>query len=204
MEQAINKIKCWQSLECSEYICTYSSGQTIVLYHWKVAWNNFAVYLIYDTALLKPRLERACELQSEAVSGGRFILLWAWHTVAVTLSRGAMSGFTEFTPTPKAGEHISLTAKTVTGGGFFQSSISQAGYLTQTAHNTPPPKSQHRMLPEVSVWISFCLVYNKSNSCQAGLALSYVFAHFCWLKSHFLLGKLLRKVYFLHSYKLLA
>lgn len=78
MKQAINKIKCWQSLECNEYICTYSSGQTIVLYHRKVAWNNFAVHLMYDTALFKPRLEQARALQSEAVSGGRLILFWAW------------------------------------------------------------------------------------------------------------------------------
>lgn len=78
MKQAINKIKRWQSLECNEYICTYSSGQTIVLYHRKVAWNNFAVHLMYDTALFKPRLEQARALQSEAVSGGRLILFWAW------------------------------------------------------------------------------------------------------------------------------
>lgn len=204
MEQAINKIKCWQSLGCNEYICTYSSGQTIVLYHKKVAWNNFSVYLIYDTALLKPGLEQVCELQSEVVSGGRFILLWAWHTVAVTLSRVAMSRFRKFTHTRMTGNHMSQTAKMSWVGGFFQSLISQAVYLTQIAHNTPLLKFQHRMRPEVSVWISFCLVYNKSNSCKAVLALSYVFAHFCWLKSHFLLGKLLRKVYFLHSYKLLA
>lgn len=129
MKQAINKIKCLQSLECNEYICTYSSGQTIVLYHRKVAWNNFSVHLIYDTALLKPRLEQACELQSEVISGGRFILLGAWHTVAVTLSRVAMSGFTKFTHTPKAGNNMSLTAKNVTGGGVlpkfnFPSSLS--------------------------------------------------------------------------------
>lgn len=129
MEQAINKIKCWQSLECNEYICTYSSGQTIVLYHRKVAWNNFSVYLIYDTALLKPRLEQVCELQSEVVSGERFILLWAWHTVAVTLSRVAMSSFRKFTHTLLTGNHMSLTAKNVMGGGVlpkfnFPSSLS--------------------------------------------------------------------------------
>lgn len=140
MEQAINKIKCWQSLECNEYICTYSSGQTIVLYHRKVAWNNFSVYLIYDTALLEARLEQVCELQSEVVSGGRFILLWAWHSVAVTLSRVAMSGFRKFTHTPKTGNHMSLTAKNVMGGGAlpklnFPSSLS---HKDCTQH--PPPQ----------------------------------------------------------------
>lgn len=130
MEQAINKIKCWQSLECNEYICTYSSGQTIVLYHRKVAWNNFSVYLIYDTALLKPRLERACELQSKVVSGGRFILLGARHTVAVTLSRVAMSGFTKFTHTLKAAITWAWQQKNATGGAVlpnfnFPSSLSR-------------------------------------------------------------------------------
>lgn len=116
-EQAINKIKRWQSLECNEYICTYSNGQTIVLYHRKVAWNNFSVYLIYDIAFLKPRLEQVWELQREAVSGGRFILLRAWHTEAVTLSRVAMSGFGKFTRTLMTGDHMSPTAKMSWGGG---------------------------------------------------------------------------------------
>lgn len=166
-----------------------------MLYHRKVAWNNFSVYLIYDTAFLKPRLEQACELQSEAISGERFILLWIWHTVAVTLSRVAMSGFGKFIHTLMTGDHISLTAKNVTGRGVlpkfnFPSSLS-------CMHCTPPTlKSWHRMRAEVNVWISFCLVYNKSNSCKAVLALSYVFAHFCWLKSHFLLGKLFKKALF--------
>lgn len=161
MEQAINKIKCWQSLECNEYICTSSTGQTIVLYHRKAAWNNFSVYLIYDTALLKPRLKQVCELQSEVVSGGRFILLWAWHTVAVTLSRVAMSEFRKFTHTLKTGNHRSLTAKNVMGGGgVFQSSISQAVYLTQVAHNTPLLKSQHRMWPEVFEFLSVWCIIN--------------------------------------------
>lgn len=133
-EQAISKIK--QSLECNEYICTQSSGQTIVLYHRKVAWNNFSVYLIYDTAFLKSRLEQACELQSEAISGERFILLRIWHTVAVTLSRVAMSGFGKFIHTLMTGDHMSLTAKNVTGRGVlpkfnFPSSLS-------CMHCTPP------------------------------------------------------------------
>lgn len=142
---------------------------------------------------LKLRLEQVLELQREVISGGRFILLWTWHTVVVTLNRVAMSTFGKFIHTVMTADHMSLTAKNVThlgGGGFFQSLISQTVYLLETP---PILKSQHRMRVGVNVWISFCLVYNKSSSCMAVLAPIYVFAHFCWLKSHFLLGKLFRK-----------
>lgn len=165
------------------------------------------MYLIYDTALLKPRREQVCELQSAVVSGGRFILLWAWYTVAVTLSRVAMSGFTKFIHSLEKRNHMGLTAKKKKKkprvGGVLPK-FNFPSNLSHTDCTQHPPTQISTQNVAWSVWIAFCLVYNKSNSCKAVLALSYVFAHFCWLKSHFLLGKLLTKVYFLHSCKLLA
>lgn len=140
---------------------------------------------------IKLRLEQVLELQREVISGGRFILLWTRHTVVVTLYRVETLTFGKFIHTVMTADHMSLMAKNVMCvGGFFQNLISPPVYLLETP---PILKSQHRMRVGVNVWISFCLVYNKSCSCMAVLAPSYVFAHFCWLKSHFLLGKLFKK-----------
>lgn len=45
-------------------------------------------------------------------------------------------------------------------GGFFQSLISQAVYLTQIANNSPLLKSQYRMQPEVFEFLSVWCIIN--------------------------------------------
>lgn len=164
----------------------FSSGQSTVLYHRKVAWNNFPVYLIYDTALLNQDWSESVNCKGQLFPVGVYCAA-SCDTEQGCRLRGSAPGAPQ---------------QQCQGWGLLQSSTARAAHLTHTAHNTP----YSNLSTEHSLQcLSFFLpgVY-KSNSCKAVLALSYVFAHFCWLKSHFLLGKLLRKVYFLHSYKLLA
>lgn len=182
-----------QSLECNEYICTCSTGQTIVLYHRKVAWNNFPVYLIYDTAFFKA--ETRASFGASKRSYFRWEVYFVMNLTHCSCDTEQSCDVNLWKVHPhcndsRSHEPDSKKCHTLGGGGFFQSLISQTVYLLETP---PILKSQHRMRVGVNVWISFCLVYNKSSSCMAVLAPIYVFAHFCWLKSHFLLGKLFRK-----------